>query len=91
MYSLELHSYVLSKNDKKIPKNFKIQFSIFTGEKSASFHNDAIELYIFQVENAVKHCLEFSAARKVPFDLMSDISEAMSRASLGRFCVEMAI
>ena len=39
---------------------------------------------MFQVENAVKHCLEFSAARKIPFDLMSDISEAMSRASLGR-------
>lgn len=39
----------------------------------------------FQVENAVKHCLEFSAARKVPFDLMSDISENVPKSSFGKY------
>ena len=33
----------------------------------------------------MKHCLEFSAARKVPFDLMSEMSETRSRASFGRY------
>ncbi len=33
------------------------------------------------VENAVRACLELSAARKVPFDLMSDVSETLSKDS----------
>ncbi|KAK3607380.1 hypothetical protein CHS0354_022540, partial [Potamilus streckersoni] len=34
------------------------------------------------VENAVRHCLEFSASRKVPFDVMSDISDTLSKTSI---------
>jgi len=41
--------------------------------------------YSNQVENAVKHCLEFSAARKVPFDLMSEISDNVSKTSFGMY------
>ena len=33
------------------------------------------------VENAVRVCLEISAARKVPFDLLSDVSETLSKDS----------
>lgn len=42
---------------------------------------DLLEKHKSFVENSVKHCLEFSSARKVPFDLMSDISENASKAS----------
>ncbi|XP_053402163.1 protein broad-minded-like isoform X2 [Mercenaria mercenaria] len=51
------------------------------GNFSRSFLLDLLEKYRPFVENAVKHCLEFSAARKVPFDLMSDISESVSKSS----------
>ena len=33
------------------------------------------------VENAVRVCLEISAARKIPFDLLSDVSETLSKDS----------
>ncbi|XP_052230944.1 protein broad-minded-like isoform X2 [Dreissena polymorpha] len=51
------------------------------GNFSRSFLLDHLTSYKQFVENAVKHCLEFSAARKVPFDLMSEISDSMSKAS----------
>ncbi|KAL4234490.1 hypothetical protein ACF0H5_006135 [Mactra antiquata] len=50
------------------------------GNFSRSFLLELLERYRPFVENSVKHCLEFSAARKVPFDLMSDISESVSKA-----------
>ncbi|KAJ8303233.1 hypothetical protein KUTeg_019629 [Tegillarca granosa] len=40
------------------------------------------ENYRSIVENAVRHCLEFSANRKVPFDLLNDISDNLSKTSI---------
>ena len=40
-----------------------------------------VVLLDIQLDNAVRVCLEFTAACKVPFDMMSDASEAMSGSS----------
>lgn len=37
-----------------------------------------------QIEQALKHCLDFSAARKVQSDLMGDVSDALSKVSVGK-------
>ncbi|XP_048254918.1 protein broad-minded-like isoform X2 [Haliotis rufescens] len=41
-----------------------------------------LEKYRPVVENTVKHCLEFSAARKFPQDMMSEMSDSVSKLSL---------
>ncbi|XP_041376240.1 protein broad-minded-like isoform X2 [Gigantopelta aegis] len=42
----------------------------------------ALEKYKSIVENAVKHCLDFSIARKNCFDMVSDVSDSFSKFSL---------
>ena len=37
-----------------------------------------------QIEQALKHCLDFSAARKVPPDPVADVSDALSKVSMGK-------
>ena len=37
-----------------------------------------------QIEQALKHCLDFSAARKVQSDLMGDVSDTLSKVSVGK-------
>ncbi|XP_052817688.1 protein broad-minded-like isoform X1 [Mya arenaria] len=51
------------------------------GHFSRSFLLEQLTDYKPFVEDAVRHCLEFSAARKVPFDLMSEISDKVSKTS----------
>ncbi|KAL5021697.1 hypothetical protein ScPMuIL_000852 [Solemya velum] len=53
------------------------------GNYSRSVLLNLLEKYKPIVENAVQHCLEYSAARKMPFDVMSDTSEVFSRVNLG--------
>ncbi|XP_061197318.1 protein broad-minded-like [Saccostrea echinata] len=42
-----------------------------------------LEKYRPIVVNAVRHCLDFSANRKLPFDLMSDFSDTYSKINVG--------
>nr|XP_022341872.1 protein broad-minded-like isoform X4 [Crassostrea virginica] len=42
-----------------------------------------LEKYRPIVVNAVRHCLDFSANRKLPFDLMSDFSDSFNKITVG--------
>lgn len=42
-----------------------------------------LEKYRPIVVNAVRHCLDFSANRKLPFDLMSDFSDSFTKITVG--------
>ena len=44
-----------------------------------------------QIEQALKHCLDFSAARKVQSDLMADVSDALSKVAMGKGTVSVNI
>jgi len=37
---------------------------------------------VLQIEQALKHCLDFSAARKVQSDLMGDVTDALAKVAM---------